>query len=56
MIEKLDKEQIGIIYLNSPTDLNSLSSQMKKELCAAVSELDRDSNIKVLIVIEFRFW
>ncbi|CAD8150340.1 unnamed protein product [Paramecium pentaurelia] len=51
MVEKLDQEQIGIIYLNSPTDLNSLSSQMKKELCAAVIELDKDSNIKVIVIL-----
>lgn len=51
MIEKLEKEQIGILYLNSPNDLNSLSNQMKKELCAAVTELDSDSNIKVDNVI-----
>ncbi|CAD8057513.1 unnamed protein product [Paramecium sonneborni] len=50
-IERLEEDQIGIIYLNSQTDLNSLSNQMKQELCAAIIELDQDDKIKVLIIL-----
>ncbi|CAD8063523.1 unnamed protein product [Paramecium sonneborni] len=51
IVERLKSDQIGLIYLNSPNDLNSLSEPMKRDLALAIQELDQDINIKVLILL-----
>lgn len=40
-------EQIGIIYLNSSADLNSLSTQMKAEIAESLRLYDSDDSVKV---------
>lgn len=45
-VERLD--QVAIIYLNSPSDLNALTAQLKEEFCAALSVLDKDNAVKVI--------
>ena len=41
---------IGIVTLNRPQALNALSYDLVKDLCLAMQELDRDREIRVLIV------
>jgi enoyl-CoA hydratase/carnithine racemase len=48
LIEKRD--QIGIITLNRPQKFNTFSSQMAKELNAALRQLDEDVEVRVVIV------
>ena len=48
LIEK--REQIGLITLNRPQKFNTFSSQMAKELNAALRQLDEDAEVRVVIV------
>ncbi|KAM3128582.1 hypothetical protein pb186bvf_019279 [Paramecium bursaria] len=50
-VEKLEQDQIGIVYMNSPKDLNCLSAQMKKELISALKQFDNDNDIKVIVLL-----
>ena len=42
--------QIAVITLNSPSDLNVLSSTMRSELSGLLSTLDRDPTVKVFVL------
>ena len=47
----VDQENhIGIITLNRPDELNTFSSEMAIELNQALTQLDNDENIRVLII------
>jgi enoyl-CoA hydratase/carnithine racemase len=43
-------EEVATIWLNSPKDLNALSFQMIADLKAAISELNSDNAIKVIVI------
>lgn len=43
-------DNVGIIYLNSPKDLNALTSAMKKELSQAIRNFDSSTTIRVIIL------
>ncbi len=47
-IEK--KNQIGIVTVNRPKELNSMNSETRKELATAFEELDMDNNVHVSIL------
>ena len=47
-IEK--KNQIGIVTVNRPKELNSMNSETRKELATAFEELDMDKNVHVSIL------
>lgn len=42
--------QIAVITLNSPSDLNVLSSTMRSELSTLLGTLDRDASVKVIVL------
>lgn len=44
------ENHIGIITLNRPDELNTFSSEMAIELNQALTQLDNDKNIRVLII------
>ena len=44
------EDHIGIITLNRPDELNTFSSEMAIELNQALTQLDNDKNIRVLII------
>ena len=48
LLEK--KEQVGLITLNRPQKFNTFSSQMAKELNAALRQLDENAEVRVVIV------
>ncbi len=48
IVEK--KENIGIIKINRPNNLNALNKDTILELTKAVEELEKDKNIKVVIL------
>jgi enoyl-CoA hydratase len=43
-------DSIAIITLNRPQQLNALSYDLVKDLCLAMEELDRDGDVRVMIV------
>jgi len=45
----LEKGRIAKITLNRPNKLNALSTQLKKELIAAIGEVKKDPNTRVVI-------
>jgi len=50
LIEVSLKNHIGLIELNRPKVLNALNRQMVSEVLAAMEELDRDKQIKVIVL------
>ncbi|WP_210363932.1 enoyl-CoA hydratase-related protein [Bacillus sp. REN3] len=50
LIEVSLKDHIGLIELNRPKVLNALNRQMVSEVLAAMEELDRDKQIKVIVL------
>ena len=44
------KDRIGTITLNRPKSMNSLSSELLRELDHALTEIDRDDDVKVVIL------
>ena len=50
VIVKKDEKHIGEITLNRPESLNTFSSKMAGELCEALSELDADKNVRVILI------
>ena len=44
------KERVGTITLNRPKSMNSLSSELLGELDHALTEIDRDDDVKVVIL------
>lgn len=44
------KNQIGIVTVNRPKELNSMNSETREELASAFEELDLDENINVSIL------
>ena len=43
-------EQIGIVTLNRPRDLNALSTKVVAEIVDALSEFDRDESIRCMVI------
>src|SRR4030065_282926 len=43
---------IAVVTLNRPQALNALSYALVKDLCLAMQELDRDAEVRVIIVSE----
>ena len=48
LVEK--KDHIAILTLNRPEKLNAINLQLKKELLQALSELESDSDVRVVIM------
>ena len=48
LVEK--DEAIAVVTLHRPQQLNALSYDLVKDLCLALEELDRDSDVRVMIV------
>ena len=44
------KNQIGIVTVNRPKELNSMNSETRKELALAFEELELDDNINVSVL------
>ncbi len=44
------KNQIGIVTVNRPKELNSMNSETREELASAFEELDLDENVNVSIL------
>ena len=44
------KNHIAILTLNRPDKLNAINLQMKRELNQALSELEADSDVRVVIM------
>ena len=49
LIEK-EKKHIGILTLNRPEKLNAMNLQLRKEICQALSELEADDDVRVVIM------
>ena len=47
-IEKTDK--VATLWLNSPKDLNCLSTKMTSEIKQALPELDHDESVKIIVI------
>lgn len=43
-------EQVGIVTLNRPKELNALNFQLMHELAEALQELDRDESIRCMVI------
>ena len=41
---------LAVVTLNRPAQLNALSYGLFKDLCLAMQELDRDDDVRVIIV------
>jgi enoyl-CoA hydratase/carnithine racemase len=50
LIVDIYENNIGVISLNSPKDLNSLSKEMRTEIVSALKQLEQDPKIKVVIL------
>src|SRR4030042_2064129 len=48
LIEK--KDQIGLVTLNRPQKFNTFSAQMAEELNGALTELERDAEVRAVII------
>jgi enoyl-CoA hydratase/carnithine racemase len=46
----IDDFQVGLIRLNHPETRNSLSSEMREGILAALDQLDRDENVRCIVV------
>ena len=42
---------MGILYLNSPKNLNALSHQMRKDIAAGLADLEARSTVKVIVIL-----
>lgn len=47
-VERVNK--VGTLWLNSPKDLNCLSTTMTAEIKNALADLDRDSEVKIIVI------
>src|SRR2546430_16786052 len=43
-------ERVGIVTLNRPNELNALNFQLVSELANALEELDRDEEIRCIVI------
>src|SRR5437763_16750738 len=43
-------ERVGIVTLNRPNELNALNFQLVSELANALEELDRDEEIRCMVI------
>ncbi|KAL4469353.1 hypothetical protein ABPG72_005989 [Tetrahymena utriculariae] len=50
-IEYLENKTIGVIYFNSPKDLNCLSLQLETELSQSITELNNSQDVKVIVIL-----
>lgn len=53
-LEKVTQEtvgRVGVIYLNSKPDLNSLSAGMKAEIIESVHKYERDPKIRTICLL-----
>lgn len=44
------KDSIAYIILNRPTALNAINSEMRKELTDAIADINKDSQVRVVII------
>ncbi len=49
-VDRLEEEGIGVITLNRPEQMNTFNPQLARELNDALTELDADKKIRVVIV------
>jgi enoyl-CoA hydratase/carnithine racemase len=40
--------KVGVVYLNSPSDLNALSSQLKDEIIHCLDEYQKNPSVRVI--------
>jgi len=45
------EDKIGYIYLNSPSDLNALSLEMRSAISGAVRQYEQSSDVKVILFL-----
>jgi enoyl-CoA hydratase/carnithine racemase len=45
------EDKIGYIYLNSPSDLNALSLEMRSAISGAVREHEKSNDVKVILFL-----
>ncbi|KRX06100.1 hypothetical protein PPERSA_09712 [Pseudocohnilembus persalinus] len=50
-LEFADEGRIGIIYLNSPKELNALSDQMRYEISTKINALSQNDQVKVIVIL-----
>ena len=50
-VEIKEDAALGLIYMNSPKDLNSLGSDMKDDLSAALTYFDSHPSVKVIVLL-----
>lgn len=50
-IEVNEATACGVIYMNSPKDLNALDTDLKDDLVAALSELNCRDSVKVIVLL-----
>jgi len=50
LIVEVDEKHVGIITLNRPEELNTFTTQMAAELYNALQELDRDRQVRVILL------
>jgi enoyl-CoA hydratase/carnithine racemase len=51
LTESKIENKIGFIYMNSPKDLNALSSDMKKSLVDNVKKFEQSPDVKVILLL-----
>jgi enoyl-CoA hydratase len=44
------KEELAILWMNSPTDNNTITAELVKQLLPALLDLDNDKTTKVIIL------
>ena len=50
LVERQAEQRTALVRLNRPRQLNALNAQVMDELCSALEELDRDDEVRVIVV------
>jgi enoyl-CoA hydratase len=50
LVERDEERRVALLRFNRPKQLNALNGQVMDELCSALEALDRDDEIRVLVV------
>lgn len=50
LLERSDEEHVAVVTLNRPTRANAISQQMLMELAEACEQLERDENVRAVVV------
>jgi enoyl-CoA hydratase len=50
LVERQPEQRTALVRLNRPKQLNALNAQVMDQLCATLEELDRDDEIRVMVV------